>query len=154
MAAWSAAGFSAPGFQFVGFLPAGKNALRDLDGPWPLIIYEAPHRVLATVTAMLAQFGPQRELAIAREISKKFEEIARMPLAQAPAWLAAGPHRQQGEFVLVLGPGEEKRVAGDGERVLGLLLDTLPAAEAAKLAAKITGAPRKELYALAVKRAK
>ena len=77
-----------------------------------------------------------------------------MTLADAPAWLAAGPHRQQGEFVLVLGPGEEKRVAGDGERVLGLLLDALPAAEAAKLASKITGAPRKELYALAVKRAK
>ncbi len=154
IAAWSAAGFAAPGFQFVGFLPAKKNALKELDVPWPLILYEAPHRVLATVTAMLEQFGPERELAIAREISKKFEEIARMKLADAPAWLAAGPHRQQGEFVLVLGPGEERRTALDAERVLGLLLESLPAAEAAKLAARITGAPRKELYALAVKRAK
>jgi 16S rRNA (cytidine1402-2'-O)-methyltransferase len=154
IAAWSAAGFPAPGFQFVGFLPARQNALEALDVPWPLILYEAPHRVLATVTALLERFGPQRELVIARELSKKFEEVARMKLADAPAWLAAGPHRQQGEFVLVLGPGETKHIAGDAERVLGLLLESLPAAEAAKLAAKITGAPRKELYAAAVKRAK
>ena len=154
IAAWSAAGFVSPGFQFVGFLPAGKSALKALDVPWPLILYEAPHRVLATVSALLEQFGPQRELVLAREISKKFEEIARMKLADAPAWLAAGPHRQQGEFVLVLGPGEERRTAMDAQRVLGLLLESLPAAEAAKLAAKITGVPRKELYALAVKRVK
>ena len=155
VAAWSASGFVADRFLFAGFLPAkGKKALDAFDVPWPVIFYEAPHRVLATVAALLERFGPARELAIAREISKKFEEIVRLPLAEAPAWLAAGPHRQQGEFVLVLGPGEERRTPGDAERVLGLLLESLPAAEAAKLAAKITGAPRKELYALAVKRAK
>jgi 16S rRNA (cytidine1402-2'-O)-methyltransferase len=153
-AAYSAAGFDAPGFQFAGFLPKGKNSLAALDVPWPVILYESPHRVLATVTALLERFGPERELVIARELSKKFEEVGRMRLAEAPAWLAAGPHRQQGEFVLVLGPGEARRTAVDAERVLGLLLEALPAAEAAKLAAKITGAPRKELYALAVKRAK
>ncbi len=155
IAAWSASGFAADRFLFAGFLPAkGSKALDALDGPWAVIFYEAPHRVLETVTALLERFGPQRELAIAREISKKFEEIARMTLAEAPAWLAAGPHRQQGEFVLVLGPGEARQVALDAEHVLGLLLESLPAAEAAKLAAKITGAPRKALYALAVKRAK
>jgi len=153
--AWSASGFASDRFLFAGFLPAkGKKALDALDVPWPVILYEAPHRVLATVAALLERFGPARELVMAREISKKFEEIARLPLGEAPAWLAAGPHRQQGEFVLVLGPGEERRNPGDAERVLGLLLETLPAAEAAKLAAKITGAPRKELYAAAIKRAK
>lgn len=155
IAAWSASGFTADRFLFAGFLPAkGSKALDALDGPWAVILYEAPHRVLATVTLLLERFGPRRELAIAREISKKFEEIARMPLGDAPAWLAAGPHRQQGEFVLVLGPGGEREAPLDAERVLGLLLESLPAAEAAKLAAKITGAPRKALYALAVKRAK
>ena len=159
IAAWSAAGFASESFQFVGFLSTRKKQpLEELDVPWPVILYEAPHRVLQTVTALLERFGPQRELAIAREISKKFEEIARMRLADAPGWLAAGPHRQQGEFVLVLGPGEQRRAAGalhaDAHRVLGVLLRSLPAAEAAKLAAKITGVPRKELYAAAVKRAK
>lgn len=156
IAAFSASGFVSDRFLFVGFLPAKcKKALDSLDHPWPVIFYEAPHRVLDTVEALLARFGPARELLIAREISKKFEEVARMRLAAAPGWFAAGPHRQQGEFVLVLGPGEEKRPGqADGERVLGLLLQRMPASEAAKLAAQITGVPRKELYASAVKRAK
>lgn len=155
VAAYSAAGFAADRFLFAGFLPAkGDKRFDGLDGPWAVILYEAPHRVLATVSALLARFGPERELVIARELTKKFEEVARMRLADAPAWLAAGPHRQQGEFVLVLGPGEAPRVAADAERVLGLLLESLPAAEAAKLAARITGAARKDLYASAVKRSK
>jgi 16S rRNA (cytidine1402-2'-O)-methyltransferase len=155
VAAYSASGFAADRFLFAGFLPAkAGKALDALDGPWAVILYEAPHRVLDTVQALLERFGPAREVAIAREISKKFEEIARMTLAEAPAWLAAGPHRQQGEFVLVLAPGAQRRASLDAARVLGLLLDSLPAAEAAKLAAKITGAPRRELYALAVKRGK
>lgn len=152
IAAWSAAGFASPHFQFAGFVD--RSALKGLDTALPVILYEAPHRVLATVTALLEHFGPERELAIAREISKKFEEIARMRLADAPAWLAAGPHRQQGEFVLVLGPGKGESMAKDAQRVLGVLLKALPAAEAAKLAAKITGVPRKELYAAALKHPK
>ncbi|MEO8143318.1 MAG: hypothetical protein ABI654_03810 [Betaproteobacteria bacterium] len=110
--------------------------------------------MLETVAALLEHFGPQRELVIAREITKKFEEVARMKLADAPGWLA-GPHRQDGEFVLVLGPGEQKGAGlAEGERILGILLEHLPASEAAKLSSKITGVPKKELYAIAVKRVK
>jgi 16S rRNA (cytidine1402-2'-O)-methyltransferase len=156
IAAYSASGFVSETFQFAGFLSTSKkNSFKDLDVPWPVILYEAPHRVLATVQALLARFGPARELVIAREISKKFEEVARLTLGAAPAWLAGGPHRQVGEFVLVLGPGDEKHPdLAEGERVLGILLERLPASEAARLSSKITGAPRKELYALAVKRSK
>ncbi len=68
-----------------------------------------------------------------------------------PAWLAAGPHRQQGEFVLVLGPGEEKQAdLAEAGRVLKILLEKLPASDAAKLAARITGLPRNTLYRLAL----
>ena len=154
IAAYSASGFSTESFQFVGFLTAKKKkSFRALDVPWPVILYEAPHRVLETVTALLAHCGPERELVIAREITKKFEEVARMKLEAAPAWLAGGPHRQQGEFVLILGPGAEVRAEfAEGERVLGILLQSMPASEAARLAAKITGVPRKELYASAIAR--
>lgn len=157
IAAWSASGFVADRFLFVGFLPAKPaRALAALDDALPLILYEAPHRVAATVAALLARFGPERELVIARELTKKFEEIARMPLKDAPAWLEAGPHRQQGEFVLVLGPGAatEGAPALDPGKVLGILLESLPASEAAKLAARITGAPRNALYKEALARAK
>jgi 16S rRNA (cytidine1402-2'-O)-methyltransferase len=160
IAAYSASGFLSDRFLFAGFLPAqGKKArasyFEGLDHAWPVIFYEAPHRVLETALALLEHFGPERELVVAREISKKFEEVSRMTLAAAPAWFAAGPHRQQGEFVLVLGPGVEKPpLLAEGERVLGLLMQCLPASEAAKIAAKITGVPRKALYASAVKRSK
>lgn len=157
IAAYSAAGFAGGRFLFVGFLPAppGK-ALDALDVPWPVILYEAPHRIAATVRALLERFGPEREIVIAREMTKKFEEVARMRLGDAPAWLEAEPHRRQGEFVLVLGPGEAKAAASapDPERVLDLLLEALPASEAARLAARITGAPKNALYRAALARAR
>ena len=155
-AAYSAAGFDAGRFLFAGFLPAkGKKAqmefLRGLDMPWPVILYEAPHRVLATVQALLERFGPERELVIARELSKKFEEVARMRLADAPGWLAAGPHRQEGEFVLVLGPGEQKHAdRAEAMRVLKILMENMPAGDAAKLASRIAGVPRNDLYKAAL----
>ncbi len=158
IAAWSASGFVADRFLYVGFLPAKPQkvaqALAALDDALPLIFYEAPHRVAATVAALLERFGPDRELVVARELTKRFEEIARMPLKDAPAWLEAGPHRQQGEFVLVLGPGAAKEGAPalDPGKVLGVLLESLPASEAAKLAARITGAPRNALYKEALAR--
>ncbi len=159
VAAYSAAGFAADRFLFVGFLPAKpaarRKALAALDLPWPVILYEAPHRVLETVEDLAARFGGERELVIARELTKKFEEVARLPLAQAVAWLKAGAHRQQGEFVLVLGAGTVAAPGLDeGGRVLDILLESLPASEAAKLAARITGAPRNALYKLALERAK
>jgi len=156
VAAYSAAGFDAGRFLFAGFLAStAKKALDGLDLPYPVILYEAPHRVLATVQALLARFGPEREILIARELSKKFEEVARMTLADAPEWLAAGPHRQAGEFVLVLGPGKEKSAdQAEAERILGILLEKLPASEAAKLAARITGMSRNELYKAALKLSK
>jgi 16S rRNA (cytidine1402-2'-O)-methyltransferase len=120
-----------------------------------VILYEAPHRVLETVEDLAARFGGERELVIARELTKKFEEVVRLPLAQAVAWLKAGTHRQQGEFVLVLGPGAVAAPDLDeGERVLLALLESLPASEAARLAARITGAPRNALYKLALDHAK
>jgi 16S rRNA (cytidine1402-2'-O)-methyltransferase len=152
LAAWSASGFASAEFRFAGFL-SGKASLEKL-GPEPAILYEAPHRVLETVQALLERFGPGREIVIARELTKKFEEIARMRLGDAPAWLQ-GPHRGDGEFVLVLGPGERKTAEpAAGERVMKILLEKLPAGEAARLGAKITGLPRNALYKSSLKRPK
>jgi 16S rRNA (cytidine1402-2'-O)-methyltransferase len=159
VAAYSAAGFAAGGFLFVGFLPpkasARRQALAALDVPWPLILYEAPHRVLACVRDLGARFGGEREIVIARELTKRFEEVARLSLAAAAAWLEADAHRQQGEFVLVLAPGAPARPDEEAaQRVLEALLEALPAGEAAKLAARITGVPRNALYKRALGRGK
>ncbi|MGH8708145.1 MAG: SAM-dependent methyltransferase, partial [Burkholderiales bacterium] len=159
LAAYSAAGFAADRFLFVGFLPpkaaARRKALEALDLPWALILYEAPHRVRACLQDLRARFGGEREIVIARELTKKFEEVVRLPLAAAPAWLDANAHRAQGEFVLVLAPGAPASPdAALAERVLDALLESLPASEAARLAARITGAPRNALYKRALERGK
>lgn len=159
-AAFSVSGFAADRFLFAGFLPATatarRKALEALELPWPVILYEAPHRIAATLEDLRARFGDEREVLIGRELTKKFEEVARLALGAAPGWLAARPHREQGEFVLVLAPGgsSPQPAALDAERVLSLLLGALSPSEAAKVAARITGLPRNELYRKALQRAK
>lgn len=157
--AYSASGFSGNGFLFAGFLPAARSARRKaleaLDVPWPLIVYEAPHRIADAIDDLAARFGGEREICIARELTKKFEEIVRFPLAQAAAWLAGEPHRQQGEFVIVIAAGELKPAPTvDPDRVLKALLGAMAPSEAAKLAARITGVPKAILYRKALERSK
>jgi 16S rRNA (cytidine1402-2'-O)-methyltransferase len=150
-AAFSAAGFAASRFLFAGFLPAQpagrRKALAALDFAWPVVIYEAPHRIEETLADLAEHFGAEREIVIARELTKKFEEVARLPLGAARQWLLERRERQQGEFVLVLAAGEERpSQTVEAERVLAVLLEALAPSEAAKLAAKITGVPKSALY--------
>lgn len=158
-AAISAAGFPAGRFLFAGFLPpqasARRKAIEALELPWPVVIYEAPHRVRETLEDLTARFGAAREIVIARELSKKFEELARMPLGAAAGWLVERRERAQGEFVLVLAPGEERAPAtAAAEHVLKVLLAELAPSDAAKLAARITGQPKSALYQKALKQTK
>jgi len=157
-AALSASGFAGGGFVFVGFLPASgaerRKALEALDWPLPVVLYEAPHRMLKTIDDLASRLGGEREIVVARELSKKFEEVARLPLGEARAWLEMRAERLQGEFALVLAPGEEKPAAAavDPERVLGLLAGELSPSDAARLAAKICGVPKNALYQKALDR--
>jgi 16S rRNA (cytidine1402-2'-O)-methyltransferase len=100
--------------------------------------------------------GKDRELVIARELTKLFETIHRCALGEAQAWLDADPNRLKGEFVLIVqGSGRTQRSAVDeaGERALQVLLPELPLAQAVRLAARISGAKKNQLYqrALALK---
>jgi 16S rRNA (cytidine1402-2'-O)-methyltransferase len=158
-AAFSAAGFPADRFLFAGFLPparaARRKALEALDLPYPVVLYEAPHRILETIQDLAAHFGAQREIVIGRELTKKFEEMARMPLGGAETWLAGDPQRLQGEFVLVIAPGEAKAATElDAQRTLSVLLETMAPSEAARIAAKITGVPKRLLYRKTLDRGK
>jgi 16S rRNA (cytidine1402-2'-O)-methyltransferase len=123
--------------------------------PWPVVLYEAPHRVVQTLEDLRQRFGEARQIVVARELTKKFEEVARLPLGEAEAWLAAHAQRGQGEFVIVLEPGsEQKESALDAEAVLQVLLETVAPSEAARLAARITGVPKNILYRKAIERSK
>jgi len=156
VAALSVSGFGESGFRFVGFLPARPGARQAalqalVDAGEALVFYEAPHRIAESLADMEAVFGAQREVLIAREMTKLHEQIVRMSLADTAAWLAADSNRLRGEFVLVVaGAPVRDGLGGEIERVLALLLDEVPLKTAARLAAEITGAPRKALYARAL----
>jgi 16S rRNA (cytidine1402-2'-O)-methyltransferase len=162
-AALSASGLTAAQWLFCGFLPATAAARRAAivrlkDMPFALVFYEAPHRIAATLDALVATLGRERQLVVARELTKRFESIHRGTLGEAPSWLAGDPHRARGEFVLIVdapeAPTKVDVVAQAEERTLRTLLAELPLAQAVRLAVTLTGAPRKALYARALAMAK
>ena len=152
ISALSAAGLDDSAFHFVGFLPAKVGARKTvIEALQPiaatLVLYEAPHRIEETIADLAALLEPQREIVIARELTKLFEQIVRLPLPEAPAWLAADENHRRGEFVLLVSappPREGLDVAS--ERVLRILLAELPVKQAAKLGSEITGVAKNDLY--------
>ena len=158
-AALSASGLLFEGCVFAGFLPAKGAARREklealAAGPWAMVLFEAPHRVAETLEDLHEALGV-RDVVIAREITKRFETIARVPLADAAAWVRADADRTRGEFVLVVEGREPQSSANDSAAVLAVLLQELPVKQAVALAVKLTGGKRNELYgmALAMKKA-
>jgi 16S rRNA (cytidine1402-2'-O)-methyltransferase len=151
--ALSVAGLPSDRFVFEGFLPnkssARRTRLQELAGEGrTLIFYESSHRVLESLQDMRDVFGPGREAVLARELTKMFETVIGEPLEELVARVAADPNQQRGECVLLIagrGDDTDSRLA-EGMRVFAILRDELPPAKAAKLAAAITGAPRKALY--------
>ena len=153
IAALSVAGLPSDRFVFEGFLPpkaaARRSRLRELAGePRTIIFYESSHRVAESLADMRDAFGARREAVLARELTKMFETVLGEPLAELAARVAADPDQQRGEHVIVVaGRGEEADAKlAEGQRVFAILRDELPPAKAAKLAAAISGAPRKLLY--------
>jgi 16S rRNA (cytidine1402-2'-O)-methyltransferase len=153
IAALSVAGLPSDRFVFEGFLPpkaaARRSRLQELGGDArTLIFYESSHRVAESLADMRDMFGATREAVLARELTKVFETVLGEPLAELAARVAADPDQQRGECViLVAGRGEEADAKlVEGRRIFAILREELPPAKAAKMAAAITGAPRKLLY--------
>jgi 16S rRNA (cytidine1402-2'-O)-methyltransferase len=151
--ALSASGLVNDQFYFVGFLPAKakqrETALQQLlTVSATMVFYEAPHRILDCVLALADVFEGTRQVVFARELTKLFEEIHRCPLSEAEAWVKADPHREKGEFVVLLegaaagGDAEE----AEAERILNILLGECSVKQAASLAAQITGRKKNALY--------
>ncbi len=163
IAALSAAGLPSDRFIFEGFLPAkaaGRRARLEQvkEEPRTLIFYEAPHRILECLQDMQAVFGDERPALLARELTKTFETLKGMPLAELTAWVAADSNQQRGEcVVLVAGwqaPEGEAAVSAEAIRVLDLLLAEMPLKRASALAAEITGVRKNLLYQAALERQK
>lgn len=151
--ALSVSGLPTDQFHFVGFLPAKKvaahNKLLQLKGETAtMVLYEAPHRILATLALCSEIFGSDRFAVIARELTKKFETIVRGTLAKLREQVANGMLLQQGEVVLLI-QGQKLEMADDtvfNEKIFAILAANLPLKKATELAAAITGQKKNQLY--------
>ncbi|HEY8942142.1 MAG TPA: 16S rRNA (cytidine(1402)-2'-O)-methyltransferase [Cellvibrio sp.] len=154
IAALSAAGLPSDRFAFEGFLPAKQIArctqLQTLaTDSRTLIFYEAPHRILETLQDMRDVFGPDREVIIAREITKTFETIKGDNVAALVDWVATDSNQQRGEIVLLVhgAPKQENEaITPEQIHIMKVLLEELPVKQAASIGAKLTGLKKNFLY--------
>ena len=156
IAALSAAGVAPGKFLFEGFAPARAEARRKrmaaLAGvAHTLVFYEAPHRIKAFLADAATIFGAGREASIARELTKKFETIRQGTLGGLIEWMEQDPDQGRGEFVVIIaGAGEEHTDIAELTALLKVLLKSLSLKQAVQIATELTGAPRNEIYDLAV----
>ncbi|HEV7491393.1 MAG TPA: 16S rRNA (cytidine(1402)-2'-O)-methyltransferase [Rhodanobacteraceae bacterium] len=154
IAALSVAGLPSDRFVFEGFLPAKSAARRErmtalATESRTLIFYESSHRIVESVDDAVAVFGATRQAVLARELTKLYETVIAAPLLEIAERIAADANQQRGEFVLLVAgavDADADTQLAEGRRVFALLREELAPAKAAKLAAAITGAPRKALY--------
>ena len=154
---------AAQGFTFAGFLSSKAQERageleRLKDAPRSTVIFEAPHRIEALAAALGEVLGggeTPRSLTACRELTKQFEQVVTLPVADFASWLAADANHRRGEFVLVLHaaparPTHQDALPAEAERMLRVLLRELPLKQASALAAELSGLPRKRLYAQAL----
>lgn len=144
------------GFTFIGFLPSGANERKKIlqsafAEPRAAIVFEAPHRIEALAKELVSlatdSHTLDRTLTIARELTKQFEDIVTLPVAQWPERLMHDPNASRGEFVIVIHPAPtEQGPTKVDTRVLALLLKELPVKTAVRLCAEITGQAKNALY--------
>lgn len=144
---------------FQGFLPpkagpraaaiAGLRAAERAGLSASIVLYEAPHRIAETLAALAEGLGPDRPAAVARELTKRFEEVRRGTLADLAAHYAA--HEALGEICVVIGPAPAETTGeADLDAQLRAAMESASLRDAAAMVAAATGLPRKQVYARAL----
>lgn len=159
----SVSGLVSGAFVFEGFLPSGGAARRGaidriVAAARASVVFEAPHRIRELLTELQQSIDGERDLAIGRELTKRFEQVWLGRVGQALDWLGADANRERGEFVVVIGAAPAGTADEDDRRrqlapILKLLLAELSPSRAAAVAAKLTGLPRKLCYEQALAQA-
>lgn len=157
IAALSVAGMPAERFIFEGFLPTKSTARQErirllAKEPRTLILYEAPHRIVACLQDLVVVLGAERRAVIARELTKTYETIRKGALPDLLSWVMGDDDQQKGEFVVVIAGKEPEATADNAalSQILAVLLEELPLKQAVNLAAKITQEKKNTLYSLAL----
>lgn len=155
IAALSVAGLPSDRFSYEGFLPAKTKARQDylttlIDEPRTMIFYESTHRLLDTLHDMQTIWGSDRQIVLAKELTKTWETIVHFSIKDLIEWLEEDSNRQKGEFVLIA-EGESKTddvIDAKAINTLKLLLNELPLKKAAAITAEIYGLKKNQLYQL------
>ncbi len=158
IAALSASGIPSDSFSFFGFLPSKQNArIKTLkmfaSRPETIIVYESPKRISNTLADMLFVFGKDREVCLAKEITKTFETILTTNIPSLIDYISSDPSHQKGEFVILISPTAKKgKLEFDQQldKLLPVLCSEMGPSKAAKLATKITGIDKKYCYQRAI----
>ncbi|PRH83520.1 16S rRNA (cytidine(1402)-2'-O)-methyltransferase [Arenimonas caeni] len=153
IAALSVAGIPSDRFCFEGFLPAKAGARRErlqalARETRTLVFYESSHRIEECLADLVAEFGAQREAVLARELTKLFETVLGDTLGDIAQRVTSDENQRKGEFVIVVRGCEDDAEARlrEGQRIYARLSEHLKPSVAARLAADLSGAPRKALY--------
>jgi len=152
IAALSAAGLATDAFSFEGFPPAKQGARRHFfetlaERRQTMIFYVSCHRIIETLKDMQTVFGGDRRVGFSRELTKTFETIKRMPLAELVNWVEADENQRKGEMVLVVeGSTDEQSNTGQVDQYLAVMLDELPLKQSVKLVVKLTGEHKNDVY--------
>lgn len=153
IAALSVAGLASDRFVFEGFLPAKAAARRErlsvlASETRTLMFYESSHRIEETLDDLVSTLGAARAAVLARELTKLFETVLDGSVAELREAVRADPNQRRGEFVLIVQGAADETEARltEGRRLYAKLGEYLKPSQAAKLAAELTGAPRKALY--------
>lgn len=160
IAALSAAGLPVTQFTFFGFLPRTSSARKSffteqLNCPTTWVFYESSHRIMASLEDMATVLPLNRQIVIAREITKLHETIVKTSLAEALALVASNDNMRKGEFVVIVDGAEavdksEQLLTDEQDRILRVLLAECSIKTAVALAVEITGARKKTLYQAAL----
>jgi 16S rRNA (cytidine1402-2'-O)-methyltransferase len=146
-----ASGLAAEQYRFLGFLPRGEKRLAAVwselrDWPWPAVAFESPQRLPGTLHS-LASVDPEREVAVCRELTKRFEEVLRGPASELAELFADSP---KGEITIVFGSAAGRDDSESEERALAAVGELLAAGvsrrRAAEIVSNLTGTSRNRLY--------
>jgi 16S rRNA (cytidine1402-2'-O)-methyltransferase len=146
-----ASGLVGPRYQFIGFLPRGEKALAgvwsELRGwPFPAVAFESPQRLPATLRS-LAAADAGREVAVCRELTKRFEEVVRGTAVELAERFSEPP---KGEITLVVGPAADTPTEVAEDDALGAVSELVdagvPRKRAAEIVSRLTGVARNRLY--------
>ncbi len=156
LAALTVAGLPTDRFLFAGFLPPAAAQRRRSLGelapvPATLVFYESPRRLAAMLADAAATLGHDRPAAVCRELTKRFEECRRAPLGELAETMAATPVK--GEVVVVVGRGRSETVSDSVlDEKLEAALGTMSVRDAADTVARETGAQRRHVYQMALRK--